>query len=178
MATILTPLLPRFEAGITADAAWALEKADTETNSHLRDGDQVELLAETKGDFDGGSFIVPRGTLGSVAESKAPRAEHRSGESSHFFAVVEVIVEGCSGVIRVPHAAPRIMTQPTARPDSARRRWSAPIRLSAMTRGRGNCVKARRIRMRRRRGSRAICSCTRSATSSSISGIPSGPTRA
>lgn len=121
MTTTLNPLLPRFEAGITVDAAWELPNADTETNIHLRNGELVELLAETKGDFDGGSFIVPRGTLGSVAESKAQRAKRHSGASSHFFAIVEVIVEGCTGVIRVPHAALRIITPPTARPDAIRR---------------------------------------------------------
>ena len=121
MPTTLNPLLPPFEVGTTVDAAWTLPNAYTETNIHLKNGDLVELGADTKGDFDGGPFIVPRGTLGSVAESKAQRPERHSGETSRFFAIVEVIVEGCTGVIQVPHAALRIMTQPLARPDAIRR---------------------------------------------------------
>jgi hypothetical protein len=115
------PVLPAFEIGTTVDEAWTLPNADTLTNNHLRVGDLVELEADTKGDFSGGSFVVPRGTLGTVTESRAQRPERRSGESSHFYAIAEVIVEGCGGLIHVPHAALRIMTQPTARPDAIRR---------------------------------------------------------
>lgn len=117
----LCPVLPVFEIGSTVDGAWALPNADTLTNHHLRDGDLVELEAGTKGDFEGGQFVVPRGTLGTVSESKAQRAERRSGESSHFFAIVEVNVEGCTGRVQVPHAALRIMTPTIARPDAIRR---------------------------------------------------------
>ena len=98
-----------------------MPNSDSLTNIHLRDGDLVELEADTQGDFAEGAFVVPRGTLGSVTESKAQRAERCTAESSHFFAIVEVIVEGCTGLVRVPHAALRIMTQPMARPDAIRR---------------------------------------------------------
>lgn len=116
-----TPVLAAFEIGTTVDEAWTMPNADTLTNNHLRDGDLVELEADTKGDFAGRAFVVPRGTLGTVTESKAQRPERRSGDSSHFFAVAEVVVEGCTGRIEVPHAALRVMSQPLARPDAIRR---------------------------------------------------------
>ena len=121
MPNTLTPVLAAFEVGTTVDEAWTLPNADTMTNNHLRDGDLVELEADTKGDFNGRSFVVPRGTLGTVTECKAQRPERASGESSHFFAVAEVLVEGCTGRIQVPHAALRVITQPLARPDAIRR---------------------------------------------------------
>ena len=121
MSNAPSPVLPPFKVGITIDDAWALPTADTFTSSHLRDGDFVELEANTKGVFAGGSFVVPRGTLGNVTEAKAQRAKRRSDASSHFFAIVEVIVEGCPGLIQVPHAALRVRTQPMPRPDAIRR---------------------------------------------------------
>jgi hypothetical protein len=70
MPNSLRPVLSAFKVGTTVDAAWTLPNTDTLTNSHLRDGDRVELEADTKGDFAGGSFVVPRGTLGHVTNPK------------------------------------------------------------------------------------------------------------
>lgn len=58
---------------------------------------------------------------GNVTEWKAQRAQRRSGESSHYVVVVDVLVEGLAGQVRVPHSALGIMTQPLARPDAIRR---------------------------------------------------------
>jgi len=74
-----TPVLAAFEVGITVDEAWTMPNADTMTNSHLRDGDLVELEADTKGDYNGRSFVVLRGTLGTVTECKAKRPQRASG---------------------------------------------------------------------------------------------------
>jgi hypothetical protein len=68
----------------------------------------VEATKKPRGISRGGTFLVPRGTLGTVRKSKAQRAQRRSSESSHFFAILEVVIEGYAGLIRVPQAALRI----------------------------------------------------------------------
>lgn len=118
------PVLPKFDVGTTVDEAWTLPNAATLTNETLRDGDLVELEAATQGDFAGVAFAVPRGTLGHVTDARARRPESHAGDTSRIMAVVEVVVEGCVGQIRVPHAALRIMTQATPRPDAVRRNHS------------------------------------------------------
>ena len=115
------PVLPAFVDGSTPDDAWAMPGADTFTNHDLDDGDLVELKSNTRGDFDAGSFVVPRGTTGTVTKAKVPRASLKHGETAHCYADVAVQVEGCVGRIKVPHVALRQLTQPVPRPDHIRR---------------------------------------------------------
>lgn len=104
MEQLQTPAsLIRCGSRIPLDAAW---EGDTKpTNYKLRTGDKVTLLAETKGDFSTGYFLVPSGVTGVVVNARTPRVVRGPKTKSAYFANVDILVDGCKGRIRVPHGA-------------------------------------------------------------------------
>lgn len=116
------PVLPPFDGETSSDQAWSLPNAGSFDDHNLRDGDTVELKADTRGEFDAGNFIVPGGTLGTVIEARVNRPTIAAGETARHCARVDVIIEGCLGHLKVPHAALRVLTQATPRPDWIGRR--------------------------------------------------------
>lgn len=92
------------------DAAW--ENDDKPTNYRLRDGDQVVLQIETKGQFSNGNFTVPAGTAGVVIRARTARVVLSAQTKSKYFANVDVLVDGVKGRIRVPHGALRMASRP------------------------------------------------------------------
>jgi hypothetical protein len=89
------------------EPAW--EQDTKPTNYRLKDGDTVELLADAKGDFSNGNFLVPPGTHGVVAIARTPRVFTRAENKSLYFANVDVQIDGKKGRIRVPHGVLRII---------------------------------------------------------------------
>jgi hypothetical protein len=98
----LTP----FVRGQTPDPAWDLDKKPT--NYRLKNQDEVTLQRATKGDFSSGYFLVPEGTVGVVITARTPRVRMSAGDASHYFANVDVMVDGVKGRIRVPHSALKV----------------------------------------------------------------------
>ena len=64
---------------------------------------------------------MPWGTLGTVAESKARKANILYGETAKCSAIVDVmvdaIVEAFAGRVKLPHLSLCLLTQATPRPD-------------------------------------------------------------
>jgi hypothetical protein len=116
------PVLPTFDGETSFDQAWSLSNAGSFDDHDLRDGDTVQLKADTRGEFAAGNFIVPGGTLGTVTEARANRPTIAVGETARHYAKVDVIIEGCLGHIKVPHVALRVLNQVTPRPDWIGRR--------------------------------------------------------
>lgn len=79
------------------DEAW--EKDNRRTNRRLRDGDRVVLKYHTIADFD---VPVPAGVSGIVVHARTVRVR-RPG----YFANVDVVVDGVTRRVRVPHNALR-----------------------------------------------------------------------
>jgi hypothetical protein len=87
------------------DAAW--ENDTRPTNYRLRDGDTVVLKTDTKGQFLNGYFTVPAETSGVVVTARTARVAVFDGTKSQYFANVDVVIDGKTGRIRVPHGALR-----------------------------------------------------------------------
>lgn len=94
--------LPAFPAG-ARDPAWAAD--DGLDNPKLRDGQRVRLVVDTKGEFAYDTVRVPAGTEGRVACARTPRVYVRAGRKGHYFANVDIEVDGQTGRVRVPHHA-------------------------------------------------------------------------
>jgi len=91
------------------DKAWEL---DYVTNYKLANGDTVDLLGDTAGDFSEGYVLVPKGTKGVVIQARTPKVKQKRG-TGLYFANVDCEMEGIGAVrIRVPHNALHIIRQP------------------------------------------------------------------
>ena len=122
VTSAISPVLNPFDGEMASDRAWSLPDAGSFDDHSLRDGDIVELKADTRGEFVAGDFIVPGGTLGTVIEARANRPTIAVGETARHYAKVDVIIEGCLGHLKVPQVALRVLTQALPRPDWIGRR--------------------------------------------------------
>lgn len=91
------------------DEAWTMHFNNKPTNYKLKDGDKVVLLAQTIGSGSITNVSVPAGVNGVVKIARTARTYRMPGVTSCYFANVDVIVDGKTFRVRVPHGALRIV---------------------------------------------------------------------
>lgn len=87
------------------DEAWDQKFDRKPTNYKLKDGDQIELLAQTMAR----DVSVPAGTTGVVQRARTARTYRSPGVTSCYFTNVDVTINGEVLRVRIPHGAVKII---------------------------------------------------------------------
>jgi len=88
------------------DDAWSVKFDQKPSNYALKKGMQVELVAQTLGQF---GVVIPAKTRGMLVDPKIPRRRRGPGVSSLYIAQVKATFDGIEHTLMVPHGALRIV---------------------------------------------------------------------